>query len=257
MIAFRTDGRLDHSDPISDLLWDHGCVGILEDRTDLVAYFPSKRPLPLDGRWEQPDDTDYLAAYFASLKPIRLDGLVIAPTHRKVRLTVGEKVLWLDPGMAFGSGHHETTQLALGALAALDLRGRRVLDVGSGSGILAIAADLMGAAQAEGLDIDAATIAVAEANAEMNRSRATFRAGELDASYVSASIDILVANLYAELHLELLPRYAQVLSRGGAVLLTGILAAKSDMVRRAVAPLVVRHVVQTGDWVLFDIGRTG
>ena len=179
MIAFRTDGRLDHFDPISDLLWDHGCVGILEDRTDLVAYFPSKRPLPLDGRWEQPDDTDYLAAYFASLKPIRLDGLVIAPTHRKVRLTVGEKVLWLDPGMAFGSGHHETTQLALGALAALDLRGRRVLDVGSGSGILAIAADLMGAAQAEGLDIDAATIAVAEANAEMNRSRATFRAGEL------------------------------------------------------------------------------
>lgn len=274
MKAFRLPAaRAD--DAAQALLWEHGCRGIEERDDELVAYFDEERPLPLDGRWEGVAERDYLAEYHAGLEPVRLPQLVVAPTHRTLTLEPGQKALWLDPGAAFGTGHHETTRMALAALAELDPGGRRVLDVGAGSGILAIAADLLGATEALGIDIDAATVPVARANARLNRSRARFAAADLDALLAGSTdfgaaapggdrwdaggwsgADVLVANIYAEIHLALMPAYVRALRPGGHLLLTGVLDTKGGLLADALdVPLRPLAWRRDGPWLLLHARR--
>lgn len=240
-------GSLEHPDTAR--LWDYGATGILEDGASVVAYFDAPLELPLAGTWEAADTTDWVAEYHRTLTPVSLGRLIVAPTHHAVTLTAGQRALWLDPGMAFGSGHHETTYLALAALERTNLRGQRVLDVGAGSGILAIAADLLGAADAEGLDIDPETVPVAAANAALNLSRAHFSVATLGPN--TAPADILVANLFAELHAELAPAYLSALEPGGQLLATGILAERGALAYDALSQVFgVVETEQRGEWLL-------
>ncbi|MGL4612166.1 MAG: 50S ribosomal protein L11 methyltransferase [Trueperaceae bacterium] len=247
--AFRTKGDLES--PQADLLWEHGCQGIWQDGEDLMAYFEERLELPLIGSWETTDDGQYIRRYYETLQPIYLKKLVVAPTHTKVTLEAPQKVIWLDPGMAFGTGHHETTRMALEALEKLELTGKTVLDVGSGSGILAIAAELLGAT-AHGIDIDRATLATAEENKKMNGSRATFVEGTLE-NMPDHSTDIIVGNLFAELHVMLAHHYARVLKNKGTLITTGIQAYKRDKVREAVTHFFDITVEQTmNEWTLLQ-----
>ena len=245
--AFRMTGTTEDPDVVR--LWDYGCTGILEEDGELVAYFSAPVVLPFDGRWETVSDTDWVADYHRTLQPVAVGRLVVTPTHRAVTLSAPQRPLWLDPGMAFGSGHHETTYLALEALEQTPLRGRRVLDVGAGSGVLAIAADLLGAADAEGVDIDPDTVPVAEANAALNLSRARFSVGTLESGVEPA--DLIVANLFAELHAELSPAYVAALKPGGLLLVTGILAEREQVARSALeAHFGALETHTKGEWVL-------
>ncbi len=245
--AFRMVGSAE--DPDAARLWDYGCTGILEEAGELVAYFGAPVALPFEGRWEAVGDTDWVADYHRTLQPVPIGRLVVAPTHHAVTLHAPQRPLWLDPGMAFGSGHHETTYLALSALEQTSLRGLRVLDVGSGSGVLAIAADLLGAADAEGLDIDPDTVPVAEANAVLNFSKAHFSVGTLAAGPKPA--DVIVANLFAELHVELAPAYRAALRPGGVLFATGILAEREHVARDALQALFGELETETkGEWLL-------
>ncbi len=258
-MAFRLAGSIEDERPEWEALWERGCVGLAEAPTggeggtgaSVLAYFEGRVELPLEGRWEEVDDVDYVAAYLAGLAPVRAGRLVVAPTHTRPALDAGEQVLWLDPGTAFGTGHHETTRMALEALDGLDLVGRNVLDLGSGSGILAIAADRLGAASAIGVDTDVATLAVARHNAALNRSRARFVLGSLGAAGLPRRFDVIVANLYAEIHAELLPAYASRLVDGGWALLTGILVRRLGLLQRSMPdrlePVVERR---DGPWAL-------
>ena len=247
--------------PLASALWDAGAAGVAEQGTDLVGYFEFEPTVALPGRgtWEDVEDVDHVAAYHLALAAVEVGPLVVAPTHREVVLRAGQTVVWLDPGMAFGTGHHETTRLALEALAGLDLTGRRVLDVGAGSGLLAIAADRLGAADAWGLDVDPETIAVARANALANRSRARFEAGGFGDVPVDPRVDVLVANLYAELHAAFLPGYAAATTPGADLLLTGILDRRDDLVRDALAAQSGAFDVvawrRDGDWWLVHVRR--
>lgn len=229
---FRTAAPLGLEGVEAEALWEHGCRGVVEEGSEVVGYFDRITSLPLEGSWQELADDDYLERYYLALDCVNAGPLVVAPTHRSAQLSSGQKVLWLDPGMAFGTGHHETTRLALTALAEAEPLSARVLDLGSGSGVLAIAADLLGAVSALGLDIDPATIPVARDNAALNRSRASFEMRELRET---DEADILVANLYAELHVELADAYAAALPPGGRLLITGILADRVDMVESALA----------------------
>ena len=202
--------------------WQQGACGVMVDGDDLIAYFPERLSTLGAGTWEEVDTTDHVAAYFAGLHPVDAGAIVVAPTHRTATLRAGQQVLWLDPGMAFGTGHHETTALALAALGRLDLAGKRVLDVGAGSGVLAIAADKLGAAEVLGIDIDPDTVPVARANAERNRSRARFEAGAFGAVDVGRA-DVLVANLQAEIFSLCWDAVAAAAAPGATLLLTGIL----------------------------------
>ncbi len=249
-------GPLEPESPALARLFEHGSLGVAEEvgpqGPEVVAYFDSERELGLGGRWEDVEDVDYVAAYRAGLEPVRVGPLVIAPTHRSARVGAGEQVVWCDPGTAFGTGHHETTRLALAALADLDLVGRSVLDVGAGSGILAIAADRMGARLALGVDIDGDAVRVAKANATLNRSRARFLTGSIDHAELPARFDVVVANLYAELHVSLMAAYTRRVNGGGRLLLTGILTPLEPMVREALPAPWVQHVRHDGEWSLVD-----
>ena len=218
----------------------------MEERSDsVVGYFDAPvghdERLPPDlaavATWEAVDDTDWVAAYLSEVGPVDVGRLVIAPTHATVTLRSPQRPIWIDPGLAFGSGHHETTRLALVALDDGDLSDARVLDVGSGSGILAIAADLLGAAAAHGIDTDAATLPVARENAARNGSRAAFAHRELpaDAGPWAGWADVVVANIYAEVHATLAAAYRSALRPGGRALLTGIVDGKQGTVAAALA----------------------
>lgn len=264
--AFRFPGTLEG--PELARLWELGCTGAAQEGGEVVAYFD--KPLEaemvpaevrLTGHWEEVDGKDWVADYYATLEPVPIGRLVVAPTHREVTLTAGQRALWLDPGMAFGSGHHETTFLALQALEGCNLLGKRVLDVGAGSGILAIAADLLGASYALGIDIDPQTVPVAEANAALNLSKAHFAVCTLDdeapADAPAANVpddtpaDIVVANLYAELHAALAPAYVRVLKPGGELFATGILDERGAVALESLGRhLELLDVRQKGEWLL-------
>jgi ribosomal protein L11 methyltransferase len=237
-------------------LWDAGARAVAEDGDDLVGYFDARVALPEGGVWEEVDERDYVAEYFAGLDAIDVGPLVVAPTHRSVSLRSGQRVLWLDPGMAFGTGHHETTRLVLEALGAMDLVGRRVLDIGAGSGVLAIAADLFGAAEAVGVDIDPDTLGVAQDNARLNRSRARFSCEDFGAGDAGEPYDVVVANLIAELHVDLMDAYVRVVRPGGTLVLSGIVDERVDMVQEAVRPpFTVVDRARAGTWWALRLTR--
>ena len=263
MKAFRTSGDLDDDPEVAASLWEHGCRGLIQDGGDIVGYFDREVDVPIAGSWEAVDEVDWLEAYFSGLQSIDVGPLVVAPTHADVSLRPGQKPLWLDPGMAFGTGHHETTRMILTALGAADLRGRAVLDVGAGSGILAIAADLLGAAESLGVDNDPDTIAVARANAERNRSRARFLRATLedapgprrsDRGGSAERWDAIVANLFAELHAQLMAGYAARLAQGGTLWLSGIVDEKLGLVLAAVPDgLSLASRTSDGPWWCLEL----
>lgn len=251
--AFRLKADLD--DPRVDLLWQAGCTGVMQSGDEVVAFFPEQVSLTVTGRWEEVDQVDYVAAYLAGLEPVVLGRLTVAPLHYEVAEEAGRIVLRLDPGMAFGTGHHESTRLALGALERADLRGQRVLDVGTGSGILAIAAGLLGAAEVTGIDSDATTSEIAQKNAELNEVRAVFATSSIEA-WREGEYDVIVANLYGAIHTRLAPIYGGLLADGGRLYATGILEGELDHVRRKLSRhLDVYACAREGDWALLSARR--
>ena len=155
--------------------------------------------------------------------------------------------LLLDPGLAFGTGGHETTSLCLEALDQLVRGGERVLDIGTGSGILAIAALKLGAASAEGVDIDPVAVRTACENAALNGVADRFVGLEGDLSdKASGRYDIITANIVANAIIALAPAVPALLAAGGRFIASGIIDSRADEVAAALtaaglAPAVRRE----------------
>jgi len=167
-----------------------------------------------------------------------------------------ENELVIVPGRAFGTGEHATTRmcLALMAQAASKLAaGWRVLDLGSGSGILALAARQLGAASGEGWDYDPHATRTAKMNAKLNKIRGiTFKTGEIAACEATpASFDVVVANVFSEVLCAEMPRMTQWLAPGGTLIVSGILAHQAKEVRRAGTRCGIRWTPTKSDhqWV--------
>jgi ribosomal protein L11 methyltransferase len=166
-------------------------------------------------------------------------------------------VITLEPGRAFGSGAHETTRLALAALIDHVRAGDRVLDVGCGSGVLSMAAALLGAASVEALDLDPAAVAATRDNARRNGVESTVHAaldGVGGSSGSTDPVDLVVANILAPVLIELAPNVVRRLSSSGRVILSGFLAEQVDRVTSAFAPLVVLDRSVDGSWHCVVLG---
>jgi ribosomal protein L11 methyltransferase len=154
--------------------------------------------------------------------------LVIRPPWESYDATAGELVLTLNPGQAFGTGLHATTQLCLALLEPMVIThpGARLLDVGCGSGILSLAAVLHGFSGAFGVDLDQLAVWVARGNAQLNElsERVSFTAGSLDA--VGDQFAVVVANILLEPILAMLRPFHRVILPGGTVVLSGILTSE-------------------------------
>ena len=202
------------------------------------------------------NEADWAEAWKAHFPVLRVGRrLVIRPTWLEHDPAPDDVVLDLDPGMAFGTGLHPTTRLCLIALEWLADRGRlrnaRVLDVGCGSGILAIAAAKLGAASVVGVDVDPIAVEATLANAATNglAGRISARLGSLPSG--EPPFDVVSANLIAGLLVELAPALATELRPGGELVSSGIFMEREADVRSAFATarLDVGETWDEGDWV--------
>ncbi len=179
--------------------------------------------------------------------------LVIRPSWEDYTPTDDEVVLTLDPGMAFGTGTHGTTHLCLLELARLFEQAeppQRLLDVGTGSGILAMAAAALGAVEVIACDIDAGACAVARENIAANGLERLISVTAAPLSQLDGSFDVIVANILAEENIRLAPLFVERLNCGGTLILSGILAEKVALVSSAFAawPLEMLTVQYEQEW---------
>lgn len=160
--------------------------------------------------------------------------LTIVPSWTDYKATSQEKVIRLDPGMAFGTGTHPTTKMSLFALEQV-LRGQEtVIDVGTGSGVLAIASCLLGAKEVLALDVDEVATRVAKDNIALNKQATAITVSEGDLlSEVTTKAHVIVANILADILVRLPKDAYRLLEEDGYLIVSGIIADKWDMVERA------------------------
>ncbi len=166
--------------------------------------------------------------------------LIIKPSWEEVEAGPDDAVVDLDPGMAFGTGTHATTRLCLEALCAVFDGGRapqRVLDVGTGSGILAIAAAALGARRVLACDIEEDACRIARQNAERNGVAERVEITARDLTALEGGFEVVLANILAEENARLAAPLAERLAPGGVLILSGILQEKEGLVAAAFAPL--------------------
>ena len=158
--------------------------------------------------------------------------LVIAPTWDDIAPEPSEVLIRLDPGMAFGTGQHATTQLALELLEATITDSDVVIDIGTGSGILAIAAAKLGAKRVDAVDLDATTIPIAQSNIQLNEVASIIRLHHGDGLKVLEwqRYPLIVANILTKVLLPMIPECPKYLEPGGRLILSGILIQEGSQV---------------------------
>jgi ribosomal protein L11 methyltransferase len=200
---------------------------------------------------------DWSSSWKVHFKPLRVGKrLLIVPTWEDAAELPGDLVIRIDPGMAFGTGGHETTRLCLELLEEVMeksplLTVPSLLDLGTGSGILAMAASMLGAGRILALDIDPDAVVVARENLALNQLTDQIECGTLPVESLTECFDIILANILAEELVRLAPHLTERLSPGGALILSGILAEKEPLVRHGFdsQPLKYIKTAHDGEWV--------
>ena len=258
---------------ISDRLWILGASGIEErdattlekstrETTLLIASFDNEEnaEAAIGELGALPEVGDSVSLEFvvgdewrdgwrAYFKPTLVSPrILVRPSWEEASPPDGTCVLVIDPGNAFGSGLHETTRLVLREVDARVQVGEPILDVGCGSGILSIAALLLGAKSAHGTDIDPIALETTMENAELNGVASQMSVGGEDLDDVTSVFPLVLANIQAHV---LIPMAAQLISKvseGGTLILSGVLADQVDDVVPAFAAMHLEVVREDGEW---------
>ena len=186
-------------------------------------------------------DEDWAEKWKEYFKPVKItDRLVVKPTWREYSASKDEMIIEIDPGMAFGTGTHATTDMCMQLMEKYFKEGNSFLDIGTGSGILMVAADLFKASKITGTDIDEIAVETAEKNLLLNKvnpEKFSLIRGNLSDT-INEKFDFVAENILAEIIVELLPEINQVIKKDGLFVCSGILEEKTDM--------IVKKMVETG-----------
>ena len=227
---------------------------VRESLIDALRIYGLHSSVIVDLKVREVADRDWLAEWKKSWQPVEVGRFVIAPPWIYPLATASGSVpIRINPGMAFGTGTHETTRLCLKAIEKY-FCGGSFLDIGTGTGILAIAAAKMFPdARIEASDTDADAIAIAKENAELNEvaDRIDFQVGSVNEQ--TSSADLVCANLTAPVIVELLPLLLGVTC--GRLVLSGILESQIDLVQQKLVELGIAdfEIDQDGEWVALII----
>ncbi|MFC6181898.1 50S ribosomal protein L11 methyltransferase [Lactiplantibacillus daowaiensis] len=198
-------------------------------------------------------DEAWATAWKKYYHPVRVTRyLTIVPSWEDYQpAQANESVLRLDPGMAFGTGTHPTTKLSLQNLETVINGGEHLIDVGTGSGVLSIAAKAMGVGQVEAYDLDDVAVQAAQANLDLNPVAADVKVAANDLlKGIHTQADIIVANILAEIIVPLVPQAKANLKRGGYFITSGIIDEKFDLIMTTLtaAGFQITQHTQMGDW---------
>src|SRR5215831_18806007 len=272
----------DLKDAIVGELSDGGVAGVWEESltpnsTRLVAYFNDHSDLNrIEGRIREIFDRDRRKAPSIDRKllenhdwteewkksytsfPVGKDFFVI-PSWENAPCPDDRLPIRIDPGQAFGTGTHETTQLTMEALERWVERHQIILDVGTGSGILALACRLLGASRVIACDIDPVAVHVATSNIERNEQRDIFSfCGSVD-SIARQSVDLLLANLTAEVITELFPEFGRIMKNRGLAIFSGILNEQREEIVDTCKKFrfTIHEEITRGEWLVIVTEKHG
>lgn len=203
------------------------------------------------------EDEDWAARSQADLTAVHVDRIVVSPPWDvdTAHATPDATLVVIQPSMGFGTGHHATTRLCLAALQRANVRGRSVIDVGTGSGVLAIAASLLGASPVIGVDDDPDAIRSASENLALNpAARVDLRVGDLRSSTLGVA-DVVLANLTGTLLVQAAGVLDALIAPHGRLILSGLMDHEEASVLAAFPGLSVLHRSQEDEWVCLQLTR--
>lgn len=282
LVEIKTDLPIDRVDAVDQALLEAGAtpwsviedvivrrawlVGIFPNEAEALASWPAMEHLLLTAGVAEGcvpairtlADADWRDSYRAHFRAWSFGRLHWVPVWERENFTLppGHAVLWLDPGLAFGTGNHETTRLCVERLVALaeehGTKGR-VIDAGCGSGILALSAALLGFQDVVGFDNDPEAIRVSEENAACNgvTGRVRFAVGDLVTGLAGRHAEIVLANIQADVLQKFAAELVASVAPHGTLVLSGILANENSQVRTTFERLTPNWVVNArvmGEW---------
>jgi ribosomal protein L11 methyltransferase len=255
------DVRTDASDLLLAIVDDFGPTAVEEREALVRVFFPTaddrdRARAAVASRFDvtsvDVDDEDWARRSQENLQPVTVGRIIVAPPWAPEACCPEPSAIRVVilPSMGFGTGHHVTTRLCLAALQATDVADREMLDVGTGSGVLAIAADLLGAASALGIDSDEDAVQSARENLELNLGAVHTRFETVDlASRALPPSDVITANLTGALLVRSADALLAAVRPGGTLILSGIQGHERDEVRAAFEGAAVSWEREEDGWV--------
>ncbi len=226
---------------------------------ELIEHFVALYPGSSFSEQDEIEEQNWNETWEKTIRPQRIGRFLVKPTWAVEKQSDDEILLEIDPKMAFGTGYHATTRLVLKQLSNIKFDGKRVMDAGTGTGILAIASVKLGAASAVGFDTDPWSKENAAENTIINgvENKVDIRYGGIEQIERNEIFDVTLANINRNVILEIIPFLVNHTKKGGVLCISGLLETDEEIIRDRLSeqPVQIIDLQQEGEWILLQIEK--